>query len=126
MTHRADRYTFTRPGPHPCPDAYPTSPHDLIKDRDENGEPIPNRWVCPHDLSQERAEAHSARIAAEEAAERAAAQQERAEKIAAEALAELGAPDPNSTERATLTWWGIHDQLVAAALRGMTETENAR
>lgn len=81
MSYTAHTYVRTGPGPHRCPTSW--SPdgtgHDLIV-YPERGNP--HIYVCPFDYDQERSEAQRAQIAAEEAAELAAAQQAQAERIA--------------------------------------------
>lgn len=125
MTHTAETYVRTGRGPHRCPDAFDAAPHNLIE-HPERGNP--HIYVCPYDYDQERGEKYRERIAAEEAAERAAAQKERAEAIAAELAEEYGIVTDTADERISSHGeaGSIREMLTAAALAGMTGTEAAR
>jgi hypothetical protein len=110
VTYKATRYVRHGIGPHRCPDAHPTDPHALMRDRAQA-----NTWVCPRAFGQEVSEAYIALREASVAEMRRAD----ADRLAREGMERYEA-DLRDGKRPS-----IHETIVAATL-AMAELEAVR
>lgn len=109
MTYTAP--SFSAPGK--CPTAWAGGPHDLCPHPEK-----PGRYVCPYALDQELSERDKAAQAEQDAAERAEANQKRAEEIADRIGDEIGHRDRKEAHAREILGW-----LERAALAGLESKE---